>query len=117
MRAVRNSPLLRIVLLSLAVLFAHSMRANAQQIVSVSPACAGKVAAAQPDPEKKLPLRAPQILKRGHLPGSHNLFGGSVDFTGAHGAALLFLPDSSHTMVAHSAASIAPQRRPFDLRI
>lgn len=117
MRALRRSPLLRIALLSLAVLFAHTERAATRPVVPVVPACQSKVAAAQPDPETKLSPAGKRIVTPGHLADWHNLFGGAFGFTGAHAASALSLHSASQIAVARQTASIAPQRRPFALRI
>jgi hypothetical protein len=117
MCAVRRSPLFRIALLSLAVLFAHTAHAANRRIVPVAPPCARKVAASQPDPEKKLSPAARRTVTPGHLAYWHNLFDGSFGFTHAHAASLLALPSAVQIAVARSTASIAPQRRPFALRI
>ena len=114
MRIARSSPLFRIALLSLAVLFAHTVRANTQPILPASPPCPGKVAAAQPDPEKKPPLGIRRITKPRNLQG-HNWFGSS--FARAHCAGLLSLPGLGPPFLARSTVYILPQRRPFALRI
>lgn len=122
MRALRRSPLFRIAVLSLAVLFAHTARAtNVQRILPAAPPCPRKVAASQPDPDKKLSPAGKRILRPGHLPGyllaGHNFFGGSFGFTSAHAASLLSLPSAAHIAIARSTASIAPQHPFFALRI
>ena len=121
MRIVRRSPLFRIALLSLAVLFAHTARTATRPILPLAPACPAKVAAAQPDPEKKLSPAGKQIVTPGHLPGyllaGHNLFGHSFAFTNAHAASLLLVQSGSPVALARWTASIAPQRWPFSLRL
>jgi len=116
MRVTRPSPLFRIALLSLAVLFAHTLRANTQPILPASPPSPGKVAAAQPDSRKKPPLATTQIVKPRNL-HNHNWFGGSFQLAGAHASILLDRPDRGPTVTARAAIHTRPQRRPFDLRI
>lgn len=121
MRAVRRTPLFRIALLSLAVLFAHTAHAANRPILPVAPPCPRKAAASQPDPEKKLSPAGKRIVTPGHLPpyllSGHNVFGHSFGFTSAHAASLLPLPGVAQIAIARWTASIAPQRRPFALRI
>jgi hypothetical protein len=117
MRAVRNSPLFRIALLSLAVLFAHTVRAQTLPIIPVCPPCPGKVAAAQPDSEKKLPLAGKQVIKPSRLAHAHSLFGGSFDLAGAHPASTLSLSRPGQIAIARGTVYIAPQRWPFTLRL
>ena len=117
MRTVRRSPLLRIVLLSLAVLFTHTARANTQLIVPVSPPCPGKVALAQPNPEKKLSLKTWRIATPAHPAYGHRLFGGSFNLPGPHTSRLLFTANPRHLATARQALAIQPQRRPFALRL
>lgn len=117
MRAVRHSPLFRIALLALAVLFAHTVRATPQAIIPVHPPCPGKVAAAQPDAKKKLPLAGKRVIKPGRLANSHSLFGGSPDLTRAAGTSLLSVQSPGQIIVARGTVYIAPQRRPFALRL
>jgi hypothetical protein len=110
--------LFRIALLSLAVLFAHTARmANAQLILPVAPPCPSKVAAAQPDPEKKLSPANKRIVQPGPLAHSHNLFGGAFGLPSAHAAGLLSLHSDGHIVFVRWTADVVPQRRPFALRI
>jgi hypothetical protein len=117
MRALRRSPLFRIALLSLAVLFAHTARAATRPIIPAAPVCPGKVAAAQPDPDKKLSLSARRIVQPGRLAHCHKLFSGAFGFTNPHAASLLSLGSAGHIPTARRTADIAPQRRPFSLRL
>lgn len=118
MYAVRRSPLFRIALLSLAVLLAHTAHAaSAQLILPVRPPCPGKVAAAQPDPEKKLSPASKRAVQPGRLADFHKLFGGSLSVTVTRATSLLSLHGAVQTAVARWAPSIAPQRRPYALRI
>jgi hypothetical protein len=117
MRALRNCPLFRIAVLSLAVLFAHTAHAANRPILPVAPACPGKVAAAQPDPDKKLSPAGKRLVTPGHFAGLHNLFGGSFGFTTSHAASLLPVQTSVQIAVARWAVSTTPQRSPFTLRI
>ena len=116
MRAARNSPLFRIALLSLAVLFAHTAGAHTQLINPVCPPCPGKVAAAQPEAEKKPPLASVRIVKPKRFAGGHSLFN-SLDFAAAHRDGLLSVHSAGQNILARRAALIAPQRWPFALRI
>jgi hypothetical protein len=109
--------LFRIALLSVAALLAHTVRANTQPIIPVAPPCPHKVAAAQPDPEKKLSPASRQIATPGHFVDRHNLFSGSFSFTSAHAASLLPMRSAVQIAVARWTVYVAPQRRPFDLRI
>jgi hypothetical protein len=118
MGAMRRSPLFRIALLSLAVLFAHTTHAaNVERIIPSAPPCAAKVAAAQPDPEKKLSPASKGIVRPGHLADSHNLFGDSFGFATAHAASLLSLHSAGQIAIARCTVSIAPQHSLFALRI
>lgn len=118
MFGVRRSPLFRIALLSLAVLFTHTARAtNVEHSFPATPPCARKVAAAQPDPEKKLSTGNKQIVMPGRLTDRHNIFGYSFGFTNAYAASLLPVHGTAQIALARSTASITPQRRPFALRI
>jgi hypothetical protein len=117
MRAVRRSPLLRIALLTLAVLFAHTVRSNTQTILPVQPPCPGKVAAAQPDSERKLPLVSTRLVKPGRLQDGQTLFAGSFDLTGARAATLLSVRTPGQSNFTRWTAAFDPQRRPFALRI
>jgi hypothetical protein len=117
MRAVRRSPLLRIALLTLAVLFAHTVRSNTQTILPVQPPCPGKVAATQPDSDKKLPLAIKRLVKPGRLQAGHTLFGGPFDFAGPHAATLLSVRRPGQFIFARWTVAIDRQRRPFALRI
>jgi hypothetical protein len=117
MRAVRRSPLLRIALLTLAVLFAHTVRSNTQTILPVQPPCPGKVAATQPDSDKKLPLAIKRLVKSGRLQAGHTLFGGPFDFAAADAATLLSVRSSGQFTFARWTVAIDRQRRPFALRI
>ena len=120
MRAVRRSPLFRIALLSLAVLSAHTAHAAKRPILPAPP-CPRKVAAAQPDPQKKLSIGSKQIVMPGDLPAyllaGHNFLGHSFGFTCGHAGSLLLLHSAVQIAIAHWTASIAPQRRQFVLRI
>jgi hypothetical protein len=119
MRALKRSSLFRIALLSLAVLFAHTARAaNAQLVLPVAPPCPGKVAAAQPDPDKKLSPAGKRVVQPGPIADSHKFFAGTFGFTHAHAAGLLVLHNSAGPVaIARWAVCVAPQRRPFALRI
>ena len=118
MRAVRLTPLFRIALLSLAVLFAHTARAtNVRRIIPSAPPCPRKVAAAQPDPEKKLPPAGKRIVTRGHLADLHNLFGGSFSFAVAQATCFLSAHSTHQIALARWTLSIAPQRPPLVLRL
>jgi hypothetical protein len=117
MRAVRHSPLFRIALLSLAVLFAHTVRAHTQPIIPVSTPCPGKVAAAQPDAQKKLPLAGKRIVKPGRLADGHSLFAGSLGFAGAHRATVLSVRIPGQIIRARRTEYLDLQRRPFALRL
>lgn len=116
MRALRHSPLFRIAILSLAVLFAHtSHAATGLRTFPVRPPCPGKVAAAQPDSNKKLSPTAKRILQPGRLAACHKLFAGALAHP--HAASLLALHRAVPFAFARWTPSLAPQRRPFDLRI
>jgi hypothetical protein len=118
MRAVRRSPLFRIALLSLTVLFAHTVHAaRAAANFSVARSCAGKVAAAQPDPEKKLIRGSKRIVRPGRLADCHNLFGGAFGLPGAHVGSVLAVYSGGPVAAARRTVDVAPQRRPFALRI
>lgn len=117
MRAVRRSPLFRIVLLSLAVLLAHTAHAANRPILPVAPPCQGKVAATQPDPEKKLSPAVKRIVTPGHVADWHKLFGHSFGFTSARAASLLPVRSAVQIAVTRWTACVAPQYRPFALRI
>lgn len=117
MRAVRNSPLFRIALLSVAVLFAHTVPAHTQPIIPVSTPCPGKVAVAQPDSEKKLPLATKRVIKPARLEHSHSLFGSSLDLANAHRLAVLLVRSPGQSILTRGTAYIAPQRWPFALRL
>lgn len=115
MLAVKRSPLFRIALLSFAVLFAHTGRAtNVDHILPVKPPCAGKVAAAQPDSDKKL---APAIRRfvrpdgraHFHTTAAHPLVNSAAAFRAAQA--------STRTALARQLVYIPSQRLPFDLRI
>jgi hypothetical protein len=106
----------------MAVLFAHTARAtNVQRIIPSAPPCPRKVAASQPDPDKKLSPAGKRILRPGHLPGylqaGHNLFGSSLAFTSAHASSLLPLPNSIQIATARWIVYVAPQHSLFALRI
>jgi hypothetical protein len=116
MRAVRRSPLFRIALLTLAVLFAQTIRANTQQIIAVCAPCPGKVAAAQPDPEKKL-FPAARRTNRPEPPAGRHHLSSSLGVAHAYSTSLLSVSGSGQITVARWAVSIAPQRRSFALRI
>ena len=117
MRALRRSPLFRTALLSLAVLFAHTVRAGClQTITPAGPPCPGKVAAAQPDPEKKF-TPGNKRVKPGRLAEHHNLIVGAFGLTAAHTAGITFTHHAGQFPVARWAIDVAPQRRPFALRI
>jgi hypothetical protein len=117
MRALRSSPLFRIALLSLAVLFAHTAHAVARPIIPAAPACPRKVAAAQPDPEKKLSPASKRIVRPGRLANSHSLFGGAFGFTNPHTASLLSLHGAVQVATAPRTVCVVPQRRSFALRL
>ena len=118
MGAMRRSPLFRIALLSLAVMFAHTARlANAQLILPVAPPCPGKVAAAQPDPDKKLSPASKRIVQPGPLAHSHKLFAGPFGLTNAHAASLVLLQSAGQIAIARTTVYIAAQRPLFALRI
>src|SRR5579875_152198 len=116
MRAVRRSPLFRIALLALAVLCAHTVRANTQPIVPICPPCPGKVAAAQPSSEKKL-FPASKRSARPPRPDARSSFGAPPYFLAAHPAAVLFLRRPGQIAVALRTVHIPAQRRPFALRL
>ena len=116
MRALRRSPLFRTALLSLAVLFAHTGHATTRPIVPIAPACPGKVAAAQPDPEKKPALGIKRIALPGRVAAWHNLFGGAFGFTSAH-ASLFAAHSAAQLAAARWAVYVSPQHSPFVLRI
>jgi hypothetical protein len=109
--------LFRIALLILVGLFAHTVRANTRPIVPVRPPCPDKVAVAQPDPEKKLPPIRRQTVRPGRLVDSAHFFGGSFGFTQAQAAGLFVLPSAGQIAVTRWTVYVAPQRRPFALRI
>ena len=118
MRAVRRSPLFRIALLSLAVLFAHTAHAaNARPVIPAAPPCTGKVAAAQPDPEKKLSPAGKRIVRPGFLAVHHSLSGGSFSFAVAQATHFPSAYSVCQIAVARWTVYVAPQRRPFALRI
>lgn len=116
MRAVRRSPLFRIALLILAVLFAHTARASTQPILPVCPPRPCKVAAAQPDSRNKLRLASTRVATPPHPADHHHLFTGAFALT-AVDPALLFFSSPAQLILARGAASVHPQRRPFALRI
>ena len=118
MGTLRRSPLFRIALLSLAVLFAHTLRAtDVQRIVSAGLPCAAKVAAAQPDPEKKLVHGTSRIVRPRFDTSFHRSSGGCFLFAVAHAGGLLFPHGACPKAVSPPIAYIAPQRWPFVLRI
>ena len=117
MRAVRRSPLLRIALLGLAVLLARTgQAANTLPIAPLAPPCPVKVAAAQPDTHKRLPPGNKQIVRFERL-ADHHLFGGSFGFTAADPTGLAFTYRAVPIALARRAIDVAPQHRPFALRI
>ncbi len=118
MRAVKRSPVFRIALLSLTVLLAHTARAaNARPILPVSVALPRKVAAAQPDPQKKLIPGIKRIANPGDRAPRHTLFGGSFGLTSAHATAILSAHAAGEIAAARRTIYIPPQRFPFALRI
>jgi len=117
MRALRRSPLVRIAVLGLAVLFAHTVRADTQPIIPICPPRPGKVAVAQPDPQKKPLLGTRQIVRPGRHSHAHDWFDGSLDLACAHAASLLATHRLGKIGCACSTVSVVPQRRLFDLRI
>jgi hypothetical protein len=118
MGTLRRSPLFRIALLSLAVLFAHTLHAtDVQRIVSAGLPCAAKVAVAQPDPEKKLVHGTSRIVRPRFDAGFHRSSGGDFSFTVARAADLLFPLSACPKAVSPQIAYSAPQRWPFVLRI
>ena len=117
MRALRRSPLVRIAVLGLAVLFAHTVRANTQPIFAGRPPSPGKVTVAQPDPQKKPLLGSRQIVRPGRHSHARNRFGGSLDFACAQPASLLCAYSLATVNLERSTVSVTPQRRLFDLRI
>lgn len=118
MRSLKRSPLVRIALLSLAVLTAHTARAaKAQPIVPVRPPCPGKVTPAQPDSHKKLTSSVKRIARPGDRAGRHTLFGGPFAFTTAASTGVFYAYDAGRLTVAPHSASIPPQHLPFVLRL
>ncbi len=116
MRAVKRSPLFRIALLSFAVLFAHTGRAaNVRTIAPVRPPCARKVAATQPDTEKKLTPAIKRLIRPAQRVHFHTSLAGPLGHSRA--AAFLAAPASGRLAAARGTAYIAPQRLPFALRI
>jgi hypothetical protein len=116
MRGIRRSPLIRIALLSFAVLLAHTSHAATRPVVPVSPPSSSKVAA-QPDPQKKLIPGVKRIATPRDRAPRHTLFGGSLGFTSAHVTAILSAHRAGEIAAARRAVYISPQRFPFALRI
>ncbi|HTV08193.1 MAG TPA: hypothetical protein VMD97_04025 [Candidatus Aquilonibacter sp.] len=117
MRALRRSPLFRIALLSLAVLFAHTAHAANRPILLVAPPCAGKVAAAQPDPEKRPVLGRKQVVRPRFPATSHAASGSALFFPLARTAYVLCAEGAAQISLARSALYVAQQQRPFHPRI
>jgi hypothetical protein len=117
MRALRRSPLLCTAVLSLVVLLARTARAATRPIAPSAPPSPLKLAATQPDPEKKPALGPKRVVRPACLADVHNLFGNAFCVTNAHAASLLSLHSAVQIARACRTASLAPQRRPFDLRI
>lgn len=117
MRAVRRSTVFFTVLLSLAVLLAHTARAtNVRHISPALPPCPLKVAAAQPNPEKK-PLFAAKRIVRSRFGADGRNASGSFFFAAARAASFLSGQGSAQIATARSVACISPQHRRFSLRI
>jgi hypothetical protein len=117
MRAMKRSPLFRIALLSLAVLSAHTAHAaNPHAFVPVRPPCARKVAAAQPDLDKKLTPALKRLIRPGQRVHFHTSFAHPLGFSGAYAPAQA-AHASSQLALARQAVYRAPQRRSFALRI
>jgi hypothetical protein len=114
MRALRTSPLFRIAVFSLAVLFAHTIRANTQPIASVRPQCALKLSTAQPDSNKKLFSAIKRSASRPH-PDSGTSFGGAFGLGSAQPRDPLSGDSTGH--IARVADAIPAQRRGFVLRL
>jgi hypothetical protein len=115
MLAAKRSPLFRIALLSFAVLFAHTGRAsNVQHTLPGSPPCARKVAAAQPDPEKKLAPAIKRLIRPGRV-HFHTSFADPLGHTTA--ATFLAAQPSGQLTLSRRSVYIPPQRLPFALRI
>ena len=115
MRAVKASPLFRIGLLALAVLFAHTGHAATRPIV-YHPSTV-KVAATRPESEKKLSLALTRLVTPTRLAHRHSPFGGSFDAAAVHSGTVLSLLCTVQLAAAHSTVYIRPQRSPFALRI
>jgi hypothetical protein len=116
MRAVKRSPLVRIALLSLAVLFAHTGHAATRPIVPAYHPSTVKVAATRLESEKKLSLAITRLSAPARL-AHHNSFGGSFDLAATHPAAALALRSPGQTTAVLRTVDILSQRRPFALRI
>jgi hypothetical protein len=117
MRAMKNSPLFRIALLSFAVLLAHTSHAATRPVVPVSPPSSSKVAAAQPDPQKKLIPGIKRIATPRDRAPRHTLFGGSLGLTSELATTILSAHRAGEIAAARRAVYIPPQRLPFALRI
>lgn len=113
MRAAKSSPLFRIALLSLAVLFAHTIRASAQPILRACQPCPGKVAAAQPDSQKKLFT----TVKRNVRGRQQKLSSGWFQPAAVHGVGILPGYGTARVSVTRWSSSMSPQGRAFVLRI
>jgi hypothetical protein len=115
MLAAKRSPLFRIALLSFAVLFAHTGRAaNVQHTFPGTPPCARKVAAAQPDTEKKLAPAIKRRIRPGQRVHFHTSF---ADPLGQPGAAAVRAAQASQLTLARRRVYVAPQRLRFALRL
>jgi hypothetical protein len=118
MRAIKRSPLFLIALLSFAVLFAHTGRAaHVQHIAPVRPPCARKVAAAQPDAEKKLAPAIKRLIFPGRRVHFHTSFAHTLGFSRARAAALHAANTSGQLALTRGNAHVPPQHRSFTLRI
>lgn len=118
MRAVKRSPLFRIALLSFAVLFAHTGRAaRVQHIAPVKPPCARKVAATQPDNQKKLAPAIRRLVRPRPHTRLQTSFAHPLGFSGAHPASLHAGHVSGQLALLRGTTCIPPQRRSFALRI
>jgi hypothetical protein len=116
MLALKRSPLFRIALLSFAVLFAHTGRATSvQHILPAAPPCARKVAAAQPDTEKKLAPAIKRLIRPGQRVHFHTSFADPLGHTAAAG--FRSAQASGQLTLARHTLYIPPQRLPFALRI
>jgi hypothetical protein len=117
MRALRRSPLFRIALLILAVLFARSAHAaNVRHSFPAVPPCPRKVAAAQPDLEKNPALQSNGFVRPGS-PADRRISSGGFFSSAASAFNSLHVQGVRQTSLVRRAACITPQRRPFALRI